>query len=311
MSNKNVVIIGAGLVGALLGVSLQQRGFNVSIYERYVDIRSIPSLGRSINLVLTSRGLRSIAKISRQLAEDMLKLSVKVVGRGLHVDGQAMQFQRYGKDDSEFNNSISRFDLNVFLINAAEKAGAKIHFNSKVTGVDFDKKQVLIQTGSLESKPQMIGGGVGEKTKQTSSSGSRQKIKYDYLFGVDGGGSAVRYAMRDAGFTEFYEEFINSGYKEMIFPQYPAKGSNAVPQDPKLLHIWPRHEHFLMTLADLAGTFTGTFYLPMTGPESFETIKTEAQARFRSLFGSIVLSCLLHCDLLGACFFHKILPRHV
>lgn len=54
--NKDIVIIGAGLIGSLLGVTLQKLGYNVSIYERYSDIRSIPSIGRSINLVLTSRG---------------------------------------------------------------------------------------------------------------------------------------------------------------------------------------------------------------------------------------------------------------
>lgn len=57
--NKDVVIIGAGLIGSLLGVTLQKLGYNVSIYERYSDIRSIPSIGRSINLVLTSRGFYS------------------------------------------------------------------------------------------------------------------------------------------------------------------------------------------------------------------------------------------------------------
>ena len=39
-------------------------------------------------------------------------------GRGGGWCGQA-----YGKDDSEYNLSISRYELNVFLINQAEKAG--------------------------------------------------------------------------------------------------------------------------------------------------------------------------------------------
>ena len=51
MSSKgDIVIIGAGLVGSLLAYILTKKGFDVSVFERYGDIRQIPSLGRSINL---------------------------------------------------------------------------------------------------------------------------------------------------------------------------------------------------------------------------------------------------------------------
>ena len=33
----------------------------VTMYERYPDIRGIPSVGRSINLSVTSRGLRAVS----------------------------------------------------------------------------------------------------------------------------------------------------------------------------------------------------------------------------------------------------------
>lgn len=57
--NKDVVIVGAGLVGALLAVILQNEGFQVTVYERYGNILDIPSLGRSINLSITKRGLKA------------------------------------------------------------------------------------------------------------------------------------------------------------------------------------------------------------------------------------------------------------
>lgn len=104
----DVVIVGAGLVGSLLAYLLQKKGYNVTVFERYGDIRQIPSLGRSINLVITSRGLRAVEMIGGGLKEEVLSLATAVTGRILHQMDQSVQFQRYGKDDSECNYSISR-----------------------------------------------------------------------------------------------------------------------------------------------------------------------------------------------------------
>ena len=108
----DIVVIGAGLVGSLLAYILQKKGFTVTVFERYGDIRQIPSLGRSINLVITNRGLRACDAIGGGLREELLTLAVPVTGRVIHqLDGTVL-FQRYGKDDSECNYSISRFGRN-------------------------------------------------------------------------------------------------------------------------------------------------------------------------------------------------------
>jgi kynurenine 3-monooxygenase len=104
----DIVVCGAGLVGSLMGYILQKRGYNVTIYERYGDIRQIPSLGRSINLVLTGRGLRAIDAIGGGLREEILALCVPVTGRVMHQEDSSTQYQPYGKNDSECNYSISR-----------------------------------------------------------------------------------------------------------------------------------------------------------------------------------------------------------
>lgn len=104
----DIVVVGAGLVGSLLAYLLQNKGYNVSVFERYGDIRQIPSLGRSINLVLTNRGLRAADAIGGGLREELINMSVGVTGRVIHMEDGSEQFQRYGKDDSEKNFSISR-----------------------------------------------------------------------------------------------------------------------------------------------------------------------------------------------------------
>ncbi|KAH8092014.1 FAD binding protein [Aureococcus anophagefferens] len=122
----SITIVGAGLVGSLLAVVLRSKGYDVRIFERYGDIRAIPSVGRSINLVATVRGLRALRALPPDVCERLLQLGTKVTGRVIHTtDGEAL-FQRYGKDDSEFNYSISRYELNKFLLSEAERAGAEI-----------------------------------------------------------------------------------------------------------------------------------------------------------------------------------------
>ena len=59
----DVLVVGAGLVGCFTAYVLARRGFNVTIVEKWPDMRTnlIPG-GRSINLVLTHRGLCGLDK---------------------------------------------------------------------------------------------------------------------------------------------------------------------------------------------------------------------------------------------------------
>ena len=232
----SITVIGAGLVGALVATVLRSKGYQVRVYERYGDIRSIPSVGRSINLVATVRGLRALKSLPEEICERLLELGTRVTGRIIHTTDGERLFQRYGKDDSEFNYSISRYELNKFLLTEAEKAGAQIHFGAKL--VDLD------------------------------ASGDRCCLKFDFgdgpttvrcegpVLACDGGGSGVRRALGDrAGATE---EKLESGYKEMLFPKTNELEAHG-------LHIWPRGTHFLMALANLDGSFTGTIYMVNDG----------------------------------------------
>ena len=48
-----------------------------------------------------------------------------------------LTFQQYGESDQAIF-SVSRVELNLLMLNLAEKYGAKIHFNSKCVDVDFN-----------------------------------------------------------------------------------------------------------------------------------------------------------------------------
>jgi len=272
-ASGDIVVIGAGLVGALLGYILQKKGYSVTIFERYGDIRQIPSLGRSINLSITSRGLRACDSIGGGLKEEILSLAVPVVGRVLHQQDGSVQFQRYGKDDSECNYSISRYELNKFLIAKAEAAGTKFYF-----GHSLDAKETSFDDNSVNG-----GGAVGSTLVfDVTVDGVTSKRYVNCacpVLACDGGGSRARFAMKEQGFTQYTETLLGSdtnevhGYKEMLFPI-----DSGLRQDG--LHIWPRNSHMLMALANLDGSMTGTLYMNTNaGSLSFDAIKDKESAQ--------------------------------
>lgn len=78
-------IVGAGLVGCLLGIYLRHHGFTVCLFESRADPRLQRERGRSINLVITSRGIHALTALSDELAEAVMKITTRVDGRTLHA----------------------------------------------------------------------------------------------------------------------------------------------------------------------------------------------------------------------------------
>lgn len=168
---ESVIIVGAGLVGSLLSIYLARKGFQVSVYERRPDMRKETiSAGRSINLAISTRGIHALERVG--LAEKVLATAIPMQGRMMHSVSGELTFQRYGKDDSEHINSISRGELNKILMTEAEKTyGVKFHFCENATAADF-------KTGAITFKH--------ERT------GATRTVNASKIFGTDGSASAIR-----------------------------------------------------------------------------------------------------------------------
>ena len=253
--NREAVIVGAGLVGSLLSIFLARRGMRVTIYERLPDLRRPRAgVGRSINLVATRRGFDALDRVG--LTESIRALTVPVRGRMIHALDGELAYQPYGKDESECNYSISRKQLNEFLISAAEERGVRCHFDRKLTGADLEK---------------------GLLTFSDEAGATSIEVQAPLVLGADGAVSAVRAAlMRQPGSAESVE-LIDHDYMELLIPVEEGKqlAGNA-------LHIWPRGNIMLMALPNLDGSFTVTLYLPRSGPDSFEIL--DNADRVRSFF---------------------------
>lgn len=246
---RAATISGGGPVGCVLAVLLARRGWRVRVLERRPDPRraAIPA-GRSINLVLTERGLRGLAPIG--LREEVLSITTPVFGRMMHDKQGRLAYQPYGKDDSERNHSVSRAELQRFLLDRAEQAGARVEFDAGLVGADLARGQLTVE----------------------SHAGERRTLEARHVFGCDGAPSGLRAALTAAGLVQDQLQPLPWGYKELTFP---AGADGAWAMDGRALHIWPRGAHMLMGLPNRDGTFTGTVYLPWEGARgSFAALTT-------------------------------------
>jgi kynurenine 3-monooxygenase len=246
-----VTIIGAGLNGPLLALGLVRRGFGVDLYERRPDMRKVRmSAGRSINLALSARGIYALCAAS--LWESMRKITIPMTGRMMHSVACQLTFQPYGQDEGEVIHSISRADLNIALLNAAQAAGVRIHFQHRCTGMD-------LKTGEVKLRDEQTG--------------TERIVATQVVIGCDGSGSAMRGRMLQIKRFNFSQQYLDYGYKELTIPH--AKGG-AHALDRNALHIWPRGNYMLIALPNIDGTFASILFLPFAGPDSFGQLTTRS-----------------------------------
>lgn len=255
---KKITIVGAGLAGSLLSVYLSKKGFDVSVYERRPDMRkSGAGGGKSINLALSTRGIHALKEVG--LYDEIKKIAIPMFGRMIHpVEGE-LSFQRYGKDDSEYINAVSRADLNIKLMDLAESnPGVRIFFNERCSGVDFKN---------------------GEVNFVNEISGESTLVKSDAVIATDGATSAVRMEMQKIPRFNFSQNYENYGYKELLIPS--GKDGSFL-MEKNALHIWPRGSFMLIALPNPDGSYTCTLFLAydqsLGGDNSFEYLNNGERA---------------------------------
>ena len=237
-------VVGGGLVGPLMSVYLARKGFSVEMHERRPDMRrtDVPA-GRSINLAVTARGLKSLEEVG--LKADVLKIAIPMKGRMIHDTEGKTSFLPYGQKEDEVIYAASRGLLNKVLLEAAGACpGVNLHFNRICT--DYDLKTSTLTFDGTE------------------------KIKADVVIGTDGAWSAIRKAMLAAVENFNYSQsFLEYGYKELSIP--PAE-NGGFRMEKNALHIWPRKDYMMIALPNTDGSFTMTLFYPYAG---FAALKTE------------------------------------
>jgi kynurenine 3-monooxygenase len=269
MRNKKVVLVGAGLCGTLLAIRLGQRGYEVSLHEKRPDMRKEEvDAGRSINLALSSRGLKALKKAG--LDDLIRKECIPMRGRMIHpVDGKPW-FSPYSGREDDYINSVSRWGLNVALLNKADEMdNVRVHFNSHCQNVDLKGAKA---------------------TFRNSQTTEIWEDKGDVVIGTDGAGSAVRRSMMgrttDLLFN-YSQHFLRHGYKELsIHP----KEDGGFRIEKNALHIWPRGSFMIIALPNLDGSFTVTMFHPFGGEVGFDALTDEKKVRafFETNFPTLI-----------------------
>lgn len=248
---EKIAIIGGGLSGSLLAISLAKRGFQVELYERRGDIRKGQAdAGRSINLSLSTRGIEALKCVG--LAEQVLNDAIPMNGRVMHSVAGELTYQPYGKE-GQYINSVSRSLLNIKLLELADEfENVQIFFKHKCVDVDLNKNTAMME----------------------NEHGEQMQISADIMFGSDGAFSAVRNEMQKTSRFTYSQTYENYGYKELEIVPGP---DHSFQVEENALHIWPRGEFMMIALPNPGGNFTCTLFLPYEGSNSFENLQTDAQ----------------------------------
>ena len=141
-----VAIVGAGLAGCLLATLLARRGIDVTVYERREDPRvTAPERGRSINLAISARGLEALAQVG--LRELSLSRALPMHGRMVHSHDGQQSFRPYSADGTHAINSISRAELNLALLEVAERTrGVCVRFGHRLSELDMATGELSFET---------------------------------------------------------------------------------------------------------------------------------------------------------------------
>jgi kynurenine 3-monooxygenase len=249
-TQKSVAIMGAGLAGNVMAMYLARRGWNVELYERRPDPRqTAASRGRSINMTLAMRGLAAIAPVLD--VAKILELTLPLEGRLVHGLDGSQKFQPYGINKSEVIYAVTRSLLNLRLIDLAEgHQNIKIFFNSRCTAIEKKNWRVDIYDEISQNV---------------------RHISPEFVVGADGTFSVVRQQMHHHESANFQQEYIECGYKELIFRAAPG-GKFRMANN--VLHVWPRGQSMLMAIPNLDGTFASNCILRFQGEGSFATLNT-------------------------------------
>jgi kynurenine 3-monooxygenase len=179
-------------------------------------------------------------------------------------------FQPYSTDGKECIRSVSRLDLNKRLIDSAEKAGAKLHFDKQITRFS-PRSGELFFTDDSKCSPLTV-------------------------VATDGAYSPIRRSIMNAPFFDYTQKYHAHGYKELCIP--PIEGTTKHRLEVNALHIWPRGTYMMIALPNTDGSFTCTLFMPLKGEPSLESLDTDEKvmAFFHEKFADAVplMPTLLH-----------------
>ena len=227
--DKEVIIIGAGIVGITLATRLKKMGMNPVIFEEHEERELVDVYDeRSVNITISQRGIMALEKID--CADELRENSMSVTGRTYFIEG-ASHFSPYSLRSDLCLYSIERKTLMKILIQKAKKQGVKIHFGHKLVEV-----KCLNKTCFFLNKKKIY------------------KNSYSFLFGVDGAHSKVRNSL-GVPYTITQSDCI---YKKI---DIDSKNAIRLGLNNNSVNIWPNPKGLFFALPNKDGSYSGLINL--------------------------------------------------
>jgi kynurenine 3-monooxygenase len=247
----DVVVYGAGPVGAAVALGLQQRGHRVNVREKRTEKQIIGDAGKSINLSLSTRGRALLIEIG--VWPRLEGLLVPMVCRRF-PDGS---FEKY----REPLQSINRNVLTIKIIEAAQAAGVRFDYDTGFEGKDFDTTSGEVRLGGCMVKPRIVVGcdGVHGKISKliNPSEAERSSRASDW------------------------------GYYELSLP--PAATAGMAKADFEHFHIWSGKEQynneFIVGLPNADKSITLTLFAPMDQMANRYSVEADGSNKLRQYLG--------------------------
>lgn len=259
-----VAIVGGGPAGSLLALALAQRGYEIDVYERRIDVRrENTGDGRSINLGLSERGKQALQMVG--LLDRVLQRAVRMRGRVIHALDGTVRFQPYGKNSHEVLYSVDRNELNCMLLEEAEQyCSVELHFEHRLVHADKEHRELEFE-----------------------AAGRTVKVNPAWVIAADGAFSTMRRELQHGERAEYHQEFLEWGYKELTLP---AGHDGASQVELTALHLWPRSHCLIVSHPNRNGSHTLTPFLPFEGEDSFASAREPAgvKALFVKYFPDLI-----------------------
>lgn len=262
---KKIVIVGAGLTGTLTAILLAKRGANVEVIER-LDYSSGVSLSnrRSFNITISSRGVTGMKEAG--VWERIKAHTIPITGRMCHMGHEEKEFP-YSSDNSAILYGVRRADVNGELLACArEMDNIKFRFAHTIDSLNKE-------TGAISISP--VEGGESEVIDDA-----------DFVIGADGVYSSVRQMIHKGERAEFWQRFLDWGYREVFIPAAEEGSESPYRMSPNSLHVWPNGDTMMFALPNPDGSFTGNFIYPIDREEDFNT-PGKIRAVFRDKFPDV------------------------
>lgn len=249
IQKSKIAIIGAGISGCFLAISLAQKGFNVEIFENLSkeDIINAASK-KSFNLTFYGYAIKALKEIG--LWEEIRSRALPLGGSITRINANSPEILSSFDSKKLPYYTISRAEfLNILIEIAQENQKIKFFFETGVKSVNRHNKTILIS----------------QKGKKLV------ELQHDVIFGADGVNSMLRGIIQQGQAGLHHQEYLPWTYKQV---RLSAKSVAILSLKPNFMYVSSCKDSLFIAFPQKDGSFSCMLILPLKKPYSHTNLTT-------------------------------------